>query len=204
MIARGKSLSTCWVDKTETHSVRRRIHTLLCNKLRHLEKGGSQTSDNINKSDKDDMEKGIEQVCWFYKYRVCKFGKNCSYRHPPGLEREEKDRYRDRLFESRDYGRSVNGRQNGKRVPRDPDDYKHQKYNYRGHRDSRGHNYPQRVSSNKEQNQNTYFLGDRRNLNYGSTPTMAELRLTAAEVKLLRVLRECVQTKPGSRFHARR
>ena len=193
MIARGKSLHTCWVDETETQNVRKRIHTLLCNKLRHLEKGGFQTSDNIRKSDKDDMEKRKkrEQVCWFYKYRVCKFGKNCSYGHPPRVRREEGDRYRDRLFESQDYGRSVNDRQNGNRVPLDPDEYKHQKYNYGGHQDSRGRKYPQRVSSNEEQNHNTHFLGYRRNLNYGSAPTSAEVRPTAAEIRLIRVLREC-------------
>ena len=202
MIARGESLDTCWVDNTETHSVRRRIHTLLCNKLRHLEKGEFQTSDNIRKSVKDDTEKRKkkEQVCWFYKYRVCKFGKYCSYGHPPRVRREEGDRYRDRLFESRDYGRSVNDRQNDKRVPLDPDEYKHQKYNYGGHQNSRG----QRVSSDREQNQNTHFLGYRRNLNYGSAPTSAELRPTAAEKRLLRVLRECVQTKSDSRFPVRR
>ena len=195
MIARGKSLHSCWVDETETQNVRKRIHTLLCNKLRHLEKGEVQTSDKMNNDDKDEMVKR-KQVCWFYKYRECKFGKNCSYWHPPGVRQKDRDRYRDRLFESRDYGRSVNGRHNGKRVPLDPDEYRYQNmYNYGGHQGSRGHQYPQRVSSSKKQNQSTHFLGYRRNLNYGSTPTGAELRPTAVEERLLRALRECVQTK---------
>ena len=62
----------------------------------------------MNNRDKDEMVKR-KQVCWFYKYRECKFGKNCSYWHPPGVRQKDRDRYRDRLFESRDYGRSVNG-----------------------------------------------------------------------------------------------
>ena len=191
MIARGESLHTCWVDETETQNVRKRIHTQLSNKLRYLEKGEVRTSDKMNNSDKDEMVKR-KQVCWFYKYRECKFGKNCSYWHPPGVRQKDRDRYRDRLFESRDYGRSVNDRHNGKRVPHDPDGYKYQNmYNYGGHQGSRGHQYSQRGSSSKKQNQSTHFLG-------------AELRPTAEEERLLRALRECVQTKSGGRFPARR
>ena len=103
MIAREEPLHTCWVDENETHNVRKRIHTQLSNKLQYLEKGEVLTSDKRNHSDKDLMVKR-KQVCWFYKYRECKFGKNCSYWHPPGLRQQDKDRYRDKLFESRDYG----------------------------------------------------------------------------------------------------
>ena len=191
MIARGYPLHTCLVDETETQNVRKRIHTQLCNKLRYLEKGEVQNSDKMNNSEKDEMVKR-KQVCWFYEYRECKFGKNCSYWHPPGVRQKDRDRYRDRLFESRDYGRSVNDRHNGKRVPHDPDGYKYQnRYNYGGHQGSRGHQYSQRGSSSKKQNQSTHFLG-------------AELRPTAEEERLLRALRECVQTKSGGRFPARR
>ena len=211
MIARGESLHTSWVDENETHNVRKRIHTQLNNKLRYLEKGEVRTSDTMNHSDKDEMVKR-KKVCWFYKYMACKFGNSCSYWHPPGVRQKERDRYRDGLFDSRDYGRSVNGRHNGKQIPHNPDGYKYQNmYNYGSYRDhanshqgSRSHQYPQKSYSGEKQNQSTHFLRYRRNPNYGSTPTEAELRPTPVEEKLLRALRESVQTESGGRGPARR
>ena len=188
-IARGESLHTCLVDENETKNVRRRIHTQLSNKLQYLKKSGVRTNYTMNHSDKDEMVKG--KVCWFYKYTECKSGKNCSYWHPPGVRQKERDRYSDGLFDSRDYGRSVNGRQNSKQIPHDPhntDKYKYQNmYSYginrdhaNSHQGSRSQKYPQKSYSNEKQNQSTHFLGYRRNPNYGSTK--AELRPTPAEL----------------------
>merc|ERR1711874_355064 len=102
-IARGESLHECWVDVDETHDVQERIRNQLSNKLRYLEKGEVRTSDTMNHRDKDVMVKRKE-VCWFYKYKECKSGKKCSYLHPPSVRQKERDRYRDRLSESQDYG----------------------------------------------------------------------------------------------------
>merc|ERR1711874_746856 len=137
-IARGKSLDDCWVDVDKTHYVRERIRNQLSNKLRYLEKGKVRTSDTMNHRDKDVMVKRKE-VCWFYKYKECKSGKKCSYLHPPSVRQKERDRSRDRLFESQDYGRSVNGRHGKRRIPHAPhntDEYKYRnKYNYGSYRD---------------------------------------------------------------------
>merc|ERR1711874_378095 len=139
-----------------------------------------------------------KEVCWFYKYKECKSGKKCSYFHPPSVRQKERDRYRDRLSESQDYGRSVNGRQNDKRIPHAPhntDEYKYRnKYNYGSYRDhanshqgSRSHQYPQKSYSSEKQNQSTHFLGYLRNPNY--RPTETKLRPTPVEERLLMALR---------------
>ena len=81
MINRGEPLDTCLVDDKETYIVRTWIHNELQNKLLDLEKGEVRTSDTKNYSDKDDIVKS-KKICWFHKYRTCKFGENCTYWHP--------------------------------------------------------------------------------------------------------------------------
>merc|ERR1711874_370212 len=187
-IARGKSLHTCWVDEYETREVRERIKTQLTNRLRYLEKGEGRTSDKMNHRDR---YKKRNTVCWFYKYKECKSGKKCSYWHPPDMRQKERDRYSDVSFKSRDHGRTVNDRNNSEQGPY----YRSRRDHADGHRGLRGHQYPQKIYSNEKQNQNTRFLGYRQNPNHG---------LTSTEERLLRLLRECIQTETGGRFPARR
>ena len=79
MITRGEPLHTCLVDVDD--SIRKWIHTELNNKLLYLEKGEVRSSDTKNCSDKDNMVKS-KKICWFHKYRTCKFGNNCTNWHP--------------------------------------------------------------------------------------------------------------------------
>ena len=83
MISRGEPLHTCYVNEDETYSVREWIHNELNNRLLYLEKGEvhSSGSKNSRDKDKDYMEKS-KKICWFHKYRTCKFGSNCPYWHP--------------------------------------------------------------------------------------------------------------------------
>ena len=81
MLTRGEPLHICLVDENETYMVRTWIHNELQNKLLLLEKGEVRTSDTKNDSNKVDMIKS-KKICWFHKYRTCKFGKNCTYLHP--------------------------------------------------------------------------------------------------------------------------
>ena len=194
-IANGESLHTCKVDENKTHYVRDRIHNQINNKLWYLEKGEVRTNDTMN-HDKDVMVN--RKVCWFYKYRECKFGRKCSHWHPPDVRQKERDRYRDGLFDSRDNGRPVNGRHNGEKLPHNPhntDEYTYQNvYNhgsYRdhvsGHQDSRSQQYQQKSYSNEKKNQSKHFLGYQKNPNYRSIPTEAEQRPTPEELfKILR------------------
>ena len=81
MISRGEPLHTCYVNEDETYSVREWIHNELNNRLLYLEKGEVRSSGTKNCSDKDNMVKS-KKICWFHKYRTCKFGSNCPYWHP--------------------------------------------------------------------------------------------------------------------------
>merc|ERR1711874_771631 len=116
---------------------------------------------------------------------------------PPDVRQKERDRYSDVSFKSRDHGRIVNDRHNSEQRPY----YRSHRDHADGHRGLRSHQYPQKFYSNEKQNQNTRFLGYRQNPNYGLTST--ERRPTPAEERLLRLLRECIQTETGGRFPAR-
>ena len=81
MIIRGEPLHTCLVNKVETVTIRNWIHDELINRLLHLEKGEIRAGDTKGGGDKDNMVKG-KKTCWFYEYRTCKFGNNCTNWHP--------------------------------------------------------------------------------------------------------------------------
>merc|ERR1711895_354360 len=87
MISRGEPLDTCYVNEDETYSVRNWIHNELNNRLLYLKKGEVHSSGSKNSSGEDYMVKSmvkIKKICWFHKYRTCKFSSNCPYWHPIG------------------------------------------------------------------------------------------------------------------------
>ena len=173
-IANGESLHTCKVDENKTHYVRDRIHTQINNKLWYLEKGEVRTNNTMN-HDKDVMVK--RKVCWFYKYRECKFGRKCSHWHPPDVRQKERDRYRDGLFDSRDNGRPVNGRHNGERLPHNP------------------HNSTYSSQSRGQPNTNANRYKDV--AHYGDREFFRRDWPTPMEEKLLRTIREVMRTESG-------
>merc|ERR1711913_180487 len=81
MISRGEPFHTCYVNEDETYSVREWIQNELNNRLLYLEKGEVFSSGTKNCSDKENVVKS-KKICWFHKYRTCKFGSNCPYWHP--------------------------------------------------------------------------------------------------------------------------
>merc|ERR1712121_465339 len=170
MIARGESLETCWVNKDEIHDIRSWIHSEINFELLDLEKGIAPTNDKFSHIGRD-VGKKSKKICWFYRYRTCRFGDNCIYWHPPGVrQREGWDRYRDRNY--KDHEKNYRGPSNS--LP-------NEKYNWQ----TKNHQYPQRgrPNDNHNHNHNTHFLGSQWDPKNWPTPMEMD-----QAIKLLRLL----------------